>query len=182
MKPTVSARALSMVLVGVIATGCAPNNRHDPGPSAAMATVIEVIDGDTIRVELAAPFGQEETVRLLGIDTPEKPGGPRPPECGGEEATAFTTSLLARGTPVQLARDKETRDVYGRLLAWVIRSDDDTNVNLEILRNGHATTLTISPNHALASEAETAAADARRHNVGFWGRCGGEPYPLGAEN
>lgn len=143
-----------------------------------IGVITDVIDGDTVAVELAEPFNVIETVRLLGIDTPEKPGGPRPPECGGSSASAFTNAAIPAGTTVLLARDRETRDVYGRLLAWVIRASDGANINLAVVEAGHATALSIAPNNALRSEVSGAADRARRNKRGFWSECGGLPYPL----
>lgn len=178
-----------LMITGSVIVGCnrVRSDDHHPatieGPGAVngptVGTVTAVVDGDTITVEFAAPFDRTETVRLLGIDTPEKPGGPRPPECGGDSASAFTTAVLPVGTAVLLARDIETRDVYGRLLAWVIRAEDATNVNLAIIEAGHATALSIAPNNALRSEVSVAADRARSDKRGFWTECGGPPYPLG---
>lgn len=178
-----------MVVSTTMVLGCDPGEfdagsgaERGAGPSVSLRGVVaDVVDGDTVTVEFGAPFNVTETIRLLGIDTPEKPGGPRPPECGGEAASAFTRALLPIGTAVMLARDRETRDVYGRLLAWVLRVDDGTNVNLAIVEGGHATALSIAPNHALRSEVSLAADRARRNQRGFWNECHGLPYPLGPD-
>jgi len=72
--------------------------------------VIDVVDGDTIDV---ARGGTVETVRLVGIDTPEQG------ECGYGEATAALQNLIA-GVDVQLTPPgTDDRDAYGRLLRYV---------------------------------------------------------------
>ncbi len=55
-----------------------------------MATVTDVVDGDTIDVLIA---GRTERVRLIGIDTPETKKPDTPIECYGPEASANTTAL-----------------------------------------------------------------------------------------
>ena len=139
------------------------------------AVVVSVSDGDTIRVRVA---GREERVRLIGIDTPEThgPGGLR--ECFGAEATARTKALLPKGTEVDLVRDAEARDRYGRLLAYVYRRPDKTFVNMALAREGYAAVLTVPPNVAHADAFREAAAAARQADKGLWSRCGGADTPL----
>ncbi|MBI2169080.1 MAG: thermonuclease family protein [Actinobacteria bacterium] len=55
------------------------------------ATVTNAVDGDTLEVQYA---GRRDTVRLLGVDTPETVHPDRPVECFGPEASAFTHAQL----------------------------------------------------------------------------------------
>lgn len=114
---------------------------------------------------------QTITVRLLGIDTPEKPGGPRPAECYGTEASDFAERLIPEGTLIALTRDVETRDQYGRLLAWVHRSDG-VFVNLAMVESGHAEPLFFAPNTALEPLFVTAGWRAHGQQLGYWQACG----------
>ena len=148
-------------------TSAAPTST---GVLAANATVIYVTDGDTIGVEID---GTEERVRLIGIDTPETKKPDTPVQCFGPEATAFTKSLLPDGTALHVERDVEARDVYGRLLAYVYRSDDGMFVNMQIISQGYARPLTIPPNVAHADEFVVAARNAEATNVGLWAGCSG---------
>lgn len=134
-----------------------------------VAVVERVVDGDTIVVQLD---GRIETVRLLGIDTPEKPGGPRPAECFGADASAFARDLLPVGTVVRISRDRETRDQYARLLAYVHRDADGLFVNLAMLEHGYASPLFFAPNDTLEPQFQQAADSARRNWLGFWPACG----------
>jgi endonuclease YncB( thermonuclease family) len=79
--------------------------------------VLSVIDGDTLRVDVD---GQSQTVRVLGIDTPETEFSPVGEECHATEATAYAKHLL-EGNKVQLEFDpaQPKTDVYDRLLAYV---------------------------------------------------------------
>ena len=134
------------------------------------AVVEQVVDGDTVDVTID---GREERIRLIGIDTPEVQRPDAPGECYGAEATAFTGSLLATGTPVRLERDVVGRDDYGRILAYVYRSRDGVMVNLEIIRHGFARPLTIPPNVAHRELFVEAARRAERVDVGLWSGCPG---------
>jgi len=151
-------------------TGLDPSASDRAGSPAGLAAVVDrVIDGDTILVSMN---GHIETVRLLGIDTPEKAGGPRPAECFGAEASTRLAELLPPGTSVLLSRDRETRDQYSRLLAFVHRADTDMFVNLAMVEDGFATPLFFAPNRS-AESLFTAAGDAARRNwIGFWPACG----------
>jgi micrococcal nuclease len=139
---------------------------------AGTATVVQVVDGDTIDVRIG---GRKERVRLIGIDTPETKRPDTPVECFGPEATAFTESLLPEGTTVRIERDIVGRDHFGRLLGYVHLVDDAgasaTFVNVEIVRRGYATPLSIPPNTAYASTFTEAAREAEAADLGLWAWC-----------
>jgi micrococcal nuclease len=142
---------------------------------APNATVDRVVDGDTIVADIN---GTRERVRLLGIDTPESVAETRPDQCYGVEASDYLKSILPEGTEITLIRDEEARDQYDRLLAYVVRSDDQLFVNLDLIQQGYAGVLIYSPNdhyEALFTEAENAAI---RADIGLWGVCGGPDVPL----
>jgi len=137
------------------------------GGGSENATVIRVVDGDTVVVSLA---GRSERVRFIGVDTPEsvKPG--TPVQCYAKAASAETEHLLD-GRRVSLRYDAERRDRYGRLLAYVYRRDDGMFVNAELVQRGYARTLTIPPNVAHADLFARLAGDARRRGRGLWRTC-----------
>lgn len=128
-----------------------------------------MVDGDTLRVVF--DDGDDERVRLIGIDTPEVEHPDQPADCYGPEAAAFTADLLPLGSGVHLQRDVEARDDYGRLLAYVYRSSDGLFVNLEIVRRGFATPLRFEPNTTFADAFAEAARDAEVNDRGLWGSC-----------
>ena len=135
--------------------------------AAPYVEVVEVVDGDTVVVAL--PDGTRDTVRLLGVDTPETRHPTRPVGCFGPEASAFTRTRLL-GRTVRLESDTERRDAYGRRLAYVWL--DGERFNDELLRAGYARFLVIPPNDAYGRallRAELAARDAGR---GLWSACG----------
>ncbi len=134
------------------------------------AVVLDVIDGDTVEVDLS---GRRTTVRLIGIDTPEKTGGYLPAECGGDEATQRLAELLPPGTEVLLQRDVELQDRYGRLLAYVYRASDGLFLNLYLTLDGFAGTMHLEPNTEHRDVLDAAEAEARAERRGIWAKCGG---------
>jgi micrococcal nuclease len=128
--------------------------------------VVQTIDGDTVVVQFAN--GAHDTVRLLGVDTPETHHPTKPVQCYGQEASDYTRARLL-GQPVTLERDAETRDIYGRLLMYV--SLDGARFNDELLRLGYARLLVIPPNGAHARAMLAQELDARTARRGLWGAC-----------
>ena len=168
-----------VVLAGVDVAEIAlrhPTSLFGIPPASARAEIAEVVDGDTVVVVFEA--GRTENVRLIGIDTPEKPGGNLPAECFGAEASAFTSTLLPPGTPVLLTGGAETRDVYDRLLAYVHRASDGLLVNMALAREGYAAALSIPPNTDYSAHFAAAVEAARAENLGLWAACGGPDTPL----
>lgn len=157
-----------------------PDTRNQPKltpPSTAIevnATVVRVIDGDTIEVT----FGEvTEPVRLIGVDTPETVDQRKPIQCFGPEASAHTKELLPEGTAIRLELDEEPRDRYGRLLAYVYRGLDGLFVNLELVDGGYGSFLVIEPNSIHAEQFRSAEATARQQGRGLWGTCGEPGLP-----
>lgn len=105
--------------------------------------VVKIVDGDTIKVKIG---GSTETVRLIGVDTPETVHPNRPVEYFGKEASAFT-KRMANGKSVRLEDDPEctNRDKYGRLLRYVYLPDG-TMLNGLIIRR-----VTASPTRSTSS-------------------------------
>jgi micrococcal nuclease len=133
------------------------------------ARLERVIDGDTIVVQLD---GHEERVRYVGIDTPETVKPNTPVQCFGEAAHALNARLLVHaGERVTLRFDRELRDRYGRLLAYVYRAADGLFVNAQLVRAGAARTLEIAPNTAHASELTQLQSAAQAADRGLWGAC-----------
>lgn len=91
-------------------TSAAPSPRPDPAPEVqgVLTTVTAIVDGDTI--DTAAG-----TVRIIGIDTPERD------DCGYEAAAKNLASLIPDGAQVSLVpvATMAEIDVYGRLLRYV---------------------------------------------------------------
>lgn len=103
--------------------------------------VVRVIDGDTFVVDFD---GNEETVRLIGVDTPESvhPTASKNTEAG--EAAANFTRYYLENTQVELEFDIQERDQYGRILAYAYVEGEMFNEKL--LRTGYASVDTYPPN------------------------------------
>jgi micrococcal nuclease len=164
-------RSRVVVVAIVIAAASIGGWRLGEARRAATAewTVVEVLDGDTVRVVRGDDSESvTDTVRLLGIDTPETHDPDEPVECFGREAASYTEAQL-RGRSVELERDIEQHDRYGRRLAYVIV--DGERFNDELLRLGYARLLVIEPNRAHAREMLQEELDAKRAGRGLWGEC-----------
>ena len=132
--------------------------------------LVRVVDGDTVIVDIGS---DRETLRLIGIDTPETVRPNSPVECFGPQASAFTKHLLPVDTPLRLERDVEARDDYGRLLVYIYMAVDGTFVNLELVRQGYASLLTFPPNVAHVDDFVAAAQAAQQADLGLWSACSG---------
>jgi len=167
VRRTTRAAALLTPLLAVF-VGCG----HSPTPTTSpdRAIVVEVVDGDTVRLQLG---DAREDVRLIGIDTPETKHPTKPVECFGPEASAFLTRLLPVGTALRVERDIEGRDSYRRLLLYLFlpTSDGERFVNLELVARGFATPLSIEPNTRYQQHFVAAAFDAQQHSRGLWDAC-----------
>lgn len=132
---------------------------------AGLVAVTKVVDGDTIHVLLD---GKDETVRIIGINTPETVDPRREVECFGREASAKSKELL-EGRFVELTADptQDDRDKYGRLLRYV-HLEDGTDIGLTLIENGFAFEYTYKvpyANQALYQDAQTRA---RAAKTGLW--------------
>jgi micrococcal nuclease len=136
-----------------------------PGPTRFAAVVTAPVDGDTVHVRTARG---NETVRFLGVNTPETHHPTKGVECYGPEAAAFTDRELT-GRQVTLELDVEHRDRYGRLLAYVIV--DGRRFNDVLLTRGYARLLLIPPNGTYGRTMLDEELAARRAHRGLWGAC-----------
>jgi micrococcal nuclease len=118
-----------------------------------------VIDGDT--VETAAG----DSIRLLGVDTPEIDWENNQSEFYAEEARKFTIENLT-GENVILEFDQEKEDHYGRTLAYLIH--DGENFNQKLLENGYASLMIVEPNDYYEAEFKQAVKKARASRLGIW--------------
>jgi len=141
--------------------------RLDLIPAANYYPVLAVLDGDTIVVDMA---GRPQTIRLIGVDTPETHHPDIGRQCYGAEASNFTAALLENKTVLLLADSESTnRDRYERLLRYVI-SEDGTNVNSELLRSGFGFAIT-SFNHSQMEYFVALQGIAQSKDRGLWATC-----------
>lgn len=135
--------------------------------------VSRVIDGDTLQLE------DGQRVRLIGIDTPEihksdklyrdaqrSEQDIKTIQKLGEVAYEFTKKLV-EGKRVSLEFDLDRYDRYDRLLAYVYLKDG-TFVNAEIVKQGYASLMTITPNVKYADLFLKLYHQAREDQRGLW--------------
>jgi micrococcal nuclease len=133
------------------------------------AEVVGHVDGDTIRVRIPDPpasLGAVETIRLIGVDTPETVHPSRPVETFGREASDFTKARLLN-QPVYLAFDWDLRDRYGRLLAYIYTAAGRC-FNAELIREGYGHAYTRFA-FQFIDEFRGLEQEARREGRGLWG-------------
>jgi micrococcal nuclease len=150
---------------GCGATGGSGNEGKPEAGSSVTARVVRVVDGDTI---VARVDGEDEYVRYIGVDTPETVKPDTPVQCYGPRASDENHRLV-EGRTVRLVFDREARDDYGRLLAYVHSGGEF--VNADLVQRGYARTLAIEPNTSHAVEFRRLAARAARAGRGLWGAC-----------
>jgi len=132
-------------------------------------TLIRVCDGDTILVRVQ---GRKEYVRLREIDAPEisrrKQAGQEP---WGKKARLFALSLVKDRAIRLEVEERDERDTYRRLLAYVFAGE--VLINRELIQSGNAF---FSPGRfhgRHASQLERAEGAAREKGVGVWDRKNG---------
>ena len=153
-------RTASALTVLLLVAGLAGCGRDEAAPAPVAARVTRHTDGDTLWL---SGIGK---VRLIGVDTPEVYGQV---ECFGRRASAFVERLLPLGSRVSYRLGVESRDRYGRALAYVYLRDGRL-LNLLLVERGLAQPLTIPPNDELAGRFVVAARAARQRGAGLWAR------------
>lgn len=136
--------------------------RSSEAPHVLIGQVVEVIDGNTIRVNLGE---RAETVRYIGINVKESTRPTKGPVPAGWEAAEANRQLVGR-QQVRLELDTQERDREGRLLAYVYIAD--TMVNAELVRRGSAETMTIQPNVRHRNLFVSLEQEARDDKRGLW--------------
>ncbi|MFO0726942.1 MAG: thermonuclease family protein [Myxococcota bacterium] len=167
---------------------------YDAGTFGPMTIQIQtIIDGDTAALAAGAaamtPDGKPvagEHVRFLGINAPEiahLPASPNP-ECYGDEAKADARDQLA-GRPITLGFDLapgctppidpanaercNLRDIYGRLLAYLILQDGTVAQEM-LLARGDACSFRRYP-HRDTAKYNQLESTAKSQGVGLWANC-----------
>jgi micrococcal nuclease len=131
--------------------------------------VVRVVDGDTINVS------NGDTLRLIGMDTPEVVDPRKPVQCFGVEASRHAHALLD-GESVSLEYDPSQGrlDKYGRTLAYVWMADGQL-FNELMIREGYAHEYTYNTPYKYQARFRAAEAAARQTKRGLWSSstCGG---------
>ena len=165
-------KAVGLAIAAVMAltacnAGSASADKNAAGPASKSASdqavVVRVVDGDTFEASIG---GEQKTVRMLNVDTPETKDPKAPVECMGPEATQALEQLLPVGSKVTLELDKEPLDKYGRTLAGVFDASGRL-VNAEIARMGFGVPVLFEPNRKFYPPVVAAFEEARTSGVGL---------------
>jgi micrococcal nuclease len=160
-----------IVLLIVVATQSgwlngATNNlqQNDPG----LYAISRYVDGDTIDVNMN---GSVETIRFIGVDTPETHKPNTPVQCYGPEAAAHTKAVISKFGKVRLQADPldTNRDRYGRLLRYVYLPDG-TLLDEQIIQQGYGfayLSFPFSKKDQFAADEKAAQSD----KLGLWSAC-----------
>lgn len=131
--------------------------------------IVRYSDGDTITVNMN---GIDETIRFIGVDTPETHDPRKKVQCYGPAASAFTkNTLTAAGSKVRLQADalSSNRDRYDRLLRYVYLPDG-TFLNTKLIREGYGFYYPYFP-FTKSDEFDKAQKQAQADNKGVWRNC-----------
>lgn len=150
-----------------------PTKIVEASKSSELVKVTKIVDGDTIKVEIN---NQIETVRLIGIDTPETKDPRKTVQCFGKEASEKTKELL-ENKMVRLEADstQTDRDKYSRLLRYIYLTDG-TFINKKLIEEGFAFEYTYQIPYLYQEEFKAAQKLAETNNLGLWNEnsCGGK--------
>jgi micrococcal nuclease len=141
---------------------CSPNTN-----ATTTYKVLKVSDGDTI--EVLTPDCKIESVRMIGINTPETVDPRRPVQCFGEEASNKAKEIL-KGSTVTLEFDSKSgsRDKYGRILAYVFLPDG-RSFNKLMIEEGYAYEYTSeNTEYRYQNEFKEAQRIAEENKRGLW--------------
>ncbi len=159
--------ALLLIAAAILLRPWEGGGGEGPRPAERLTgRVVRAVDGDTL--EVAIDGGPTETVRLIGVDTPETVKPDTPVQCFGPQASAFEHRHV-EGHRVRLLVGVEPRDIYGRLLAYVWI--DGRSLEETLLRRGLARTLTFHPNDRFAPRFERLEQKTAEAGKGLWNAC-----------
>lgn len=156
---------------GWLGQGAGTLESRQPG----LYAIDHFVDGDTVAVDMN---GRVESVRFIGIDTPETHKPDTPVQCYGPAAAAYTKNLIGR-SKVRLVSDSLStdRDRYDRLLRYVYLPDG-TLVNERLVKEGYAfyyPYFPFSKSGAFSADQKAAMAG----DKGLWGNCQPKPTDAG---
>ncbi len=128
-------------------------------------TIVKVVDGDTVTIWLD---GRKQTIRLIGINTPETVDPRRPVQCFGKQASDKAKELLA-GHQVRVVLDPSqgNYDKYHRMLGYIYR-DDGFFLNEYMVKEGYAYEYTYRYPYQFQAAFKQAQKDAEAHGRGLW--------------
>jgi endonuclease YncB( thermonuclease family) len=147
-------------------TGTSTQTDHDRYHDRSFS-VVKVVDGDTLDIDIPDGDRPATRIRLWGVDTPEVKGSPSGEMYFGPQASKFAKELLSGQRVHIVLAPKKTRGKYGRLLAYVMMERGGAMFNELLLENGLAYADRRFP-HSYREQFEAIELRARRGGVGLW--------------
>lgn len=144
-------------------------------------TVVKVVDGDTIDINIPDGNYSHTRIRLLGVDTPETKNPHTEVMYFGPEASQFTKdTVLGKRIIVIMNKASKPRDKYDRLLAY-IKLADGRILNEELVSNGFAYADTRFP-HSFLDKYVQLEKTAKETKAGLWEKITIEQMPNWRKN
>lgn len=142
-----------------------PTKIIEASKSSELVKVTKIVDGDTIKVDIG---GSIETVRMIGVDTPEIKDPRKTVQCFGKEASEKTKELL-ENQMVRLEADstQTDRDKYSRLLRYIYL-ENGTFINKKLIEEGFAFEYTYQVPYFYQAEFKAVQKLAEINNLGLW--------------
>ena len=128
--------------------------------SLKQVTIKKVIDGDTVKTT------EGETIRLIGIDTPEINWDSGTADFYGYKALKFSNENLLN-KKVYLEYDQDKKDDYGRELAYIYLQNGEL-FNIKLIEKGYAHLLIVEPNNKYEERFKKIAKKTREEKIGIW--------------
>ena len=145
---------------------------NEPPSDSKAAVVVRVVDGDTVKIKYSN--GEETSLRLLLVDTPET----KHPKLGvqkyGPQASEFTKEQLKAGMHVYIEGDKESHDKYNRALGylWYKKDGQYVMINEELVANGLARVGYVYRSKKYLNELNSLQEQAKEKKINIWSKSG----------
>lgn len=157
-----------LVCAGTVLAGLA--SAASTGDFTQKGVVTQVVDGDTLQVRLAS--GKTERVRLIGIDAAERGACFAAPAAERARQLALSKPVVLRGD-----RTQDTRDRYGRLLAYVWLPGG-RDLGYQLVAGGFAKVYVYRDPFQRLGAYRTAESSAKSAPAGTWKACGSPIRPV----
>ncbi len=135
------------------------------GFSEAKASIVHIVDGDTILVEENEEL---KTIRFIGYDAPELSIGDQPPQCFAQETIDQLNDYFQTDRTIILESDDQVgdKDKYGRYLRY-ISLPDGTDIIQDLIRQGYGKEMKVQE-YSRHSDYKQAEQEAEVDEKGIW--------------
>lgn len=164
MPKNITDKSLAKPTVTTVITKA--SNKVSITPTIVFYDVLKVIDGDTVNLNIN---NKKETIRLIGINSPETQDPRKPVECFGKEASLKAKEVLTnKRVRVESDPTQGDKDKYNRLLRYIYL-EDGTSFNKLMIEEGYAFEYTYNIPYKYQTEFKKAQKDAELNKKGLWG-------------